>query len=118
MTKTNRRDRSPQDMPEVTLRDLLAPLFRHRRIVILTFCSVFALATLVAWTWAARYYVSTMQVVVEQDRSDPTITAGHDADVNNNRAITPDQVTSEVALLQGEDMLRSVVATCKLVEDT
>ena len=118
MTKTNRRDRSPQDMPEVTLRDLFAPLFRHRRIVILTFCSVFVLATLVAWAWAARYYVSTMQVVVEQDRSDPTITAGHDADVNNNRAITPDQVTSEVALLQGEDMLRSVVATCKLVEDT
>ena len=75
MNKSNRTNESGQDMPELTLRDMLAPLFRQRRIVIVSFCCVFAAATMVAWIWAARYYVSAMQVVVEQDRSDPAITS-------------------------------------------
>jgi len=116
MTTSNRRDRSGQEMPEVTLRDMLSPIFRHRRVVIISFCCVFAVAILVAWGWAARYYVSTMQVVVEQDRSDPAITTAQIANVNNNRAVTTDQVASEVALLQGDDMMRSIVSTCKLVD--
>jgi uncharacterized protein involved in exopolysaccharide biosynthesis len=117
MTRSNRSGKSGQEMPELTLRDLLAPLFRHRRIVIATFCCVFLAVIVVAWAWAARYYVSTMQVVVEQDRSDPAITSAQVANVNNNKPITMDQVTSEVSLLQGEDMLRKVVATCGLVDD-
>src|SRR6202453_5395126 len=67
MTKSNRRDGSGPEMPEMTLRDMLAPLFRHRRMVLISFCCVFLAAIVVAWAWAARYYVSTMQVVVEQD---------------------------------------------------
>jgi uncharacterized protein involved in exopolysaccharide biosynthesis len=55
---------------------------------------------------------------VEQDRSDPAITSAQVANVNNNKQITLDQVTSEAALLQGEDMLRSVVSSCELVEDS
>jgi uncharacterized protein involved in exopolysaccharide biosynthesis len=117
MTKSNRRNESGQEMPELTMRDILAPLFRHRRIVIASFCCVFVAATLVAWIWAARYYVSTMQVVVEQDRSDPAITSAQIANVTSNKPITTDQVTSEVTLLQGEDMLRKVVASCGLAED-
>jgi uncharacterized protein involved in exopolysaccharide biosynthesis len=117
MTKSNRGNKSEHEMPELTLRDMLAPLFRHRRMVVISFCCVFVAATLVAWAWAARYYVSTMQVVVAQDRSDPAITSAQIANINNNRAVTTDQVTSEVALLQGNDMLRTVVATCGLVDD-
>src|SRR5277367_3678366 len=116
--KNDRENQHDGGMPELTLRDALVPLFRHRRAAIITFCGVFALATLVAWAWAARYYQATMQVVVEQDRSDPAITAGQVAQVNNNKSITLDQVSSEVALLQGEDMLRSVVTTCQLAEDS
>jgi len=117
MTKSNRSSKSGQEMPELTLRDMLVPLFRHRRIVIATFCCIFLAVVVVAWVWAARYYVSTMQVVVEQDRSDPAITSAQVANVNNNKPITMDQVTSEVSLLQGEDMLRKVVASCGLVDD-
>jgi uncharacterized protein involved in exopolysaccharide biosynthesis len=116
MTKTNRRGGAGQEMPELTLRDMLAPLFRHRRAVILSFCCVFVAATLVAWVWAANYYVSTMQVVVEQDRSDPAITGAQVANVTNNKPITTDQVSSEVTLLQGEDMMRDVVASCGLAK--
>ena len=63
------------DMPQLTLRDMLIPLFRHRRVVIISFSSIFVLSTLAAWLWAAHYYKAAMQVVVEQDRSDPAITA-------------------------------------------
>jgi polysaccharide biosynthesis transport protein len=98
----------------LTLRDALTPLFRHKRMVILTFCSVFLASTLFAWLWAAHYYVAKMQVVVEQDRSDPAITTAQSAAVTSNRALTVDQISSEVALLQGQDMMRTVAATCGL----
>ena len=114
--KNEREKRAEGAMPEITLRDVTAPLFRHRKMLIISFCTVFVLATVVAWARAARYYQADMQVVVEQDRSDPAITAAQVANVNNNKPITLDQVTSEVALLQGEDMLRKVVSTCQLVE--
>lgn len=116
--KNVRGNRPDGAMPEITLRDALAPLFRHRRIMIISFVCVFVASTVFAWAWAARYYKASMQVVVEQDRSDPAVTTAQIAQVNNNKVVTLDQVTSEVALLQGEDMLRKVVATCQLVEDS
>jgi uncharacterized protein involved in exopolysaccharide biosynthesis len=112
--KKDRENPQEGSMPELTLRDVLSPLFRHRRLMIFSFLGVFAAATLVAWLWAARYYVATMQVVVEQDRSDPTVSTTQ-VNVNGNRPVTTDQVSSEVALLQGADMMRGIVADCGLV---
>jgi uncharacterized protein involved in exopolysaccharide biosynthesis len=100
-------------VPELTLRDMLTPLFRHRRVVIAVFCGVFLLAILFAWLWASNYYVASMQVVVEQDRSDPAVTSAPNA-VVANKPVTTDQINSEVALLQGNDMLRSVAGSCGL----
>jgi uncharacterized protein involved in exopolysaccharide biosynthesis len=117
MMKNNRQNRKENGSQEITLRDALAPLFRHRRAALITFCSVFVLATVLAWVWAARYYQASMQVVVEQDRSDPAITAAQVANINTSKAITMDQVASEVTLLQGTDMLSEVVNTCGLVKD-
>jgi uncharacterized protein involved in exopolysaccharide biosynthesis len=105
-----------EGLPELSLRDLVSPLFRHKRLVIGVFVGVFLLSITVAWQWAAHYYVSSMQIVVEQERSDPTITAGQNAAVQNNKMVTTDQITSEVALLQGLDMMRSVASTCGLAE--
>ena len=114
--KNNRESRNAGATSEMTLRDAFTPLFRHRKAAIITFCAVFALVIVVAWAWAARYYQADMQVVVEQDRSDPAITSAQVANVNNTKQVTLDQVTSEVTLLQGEDMLRSVVASCHLAD--
>src|SRR3984893_6364931 len=111
-----RRNNFDDDMPQLTLRDLLIPLFRHRRVVIVSFSSIFVLSTLAAWLWAAHYYKAAMQVVVEQDRSDPAITAAQSGVVYNNKLVTTDQVTSEVALIQGVDMLRAVVVACGLAD--
>jgi uncharacterized protein involved in exopolysaccharide biosynthesis len=103
---------------QLTVRDMVAPLFRKRRVVLLTFFFIFALAILVAWGWASDYYASTMQVVVGRERSDPTVTSLQGSDASNSKVVTTDEVASEVALLQGRDMLQEVVQTCNLIEPT
>jgi succinoglycan biosynthesis transport protein ExoP len=113
------KTKQPRDegFPQVTLRDMLAPLFRHRRLVLATFCAASVCAILFTWLWASRYYVAKMQVLVEQDRSDPSITTEQSAAMTNNKMLSTDQISSEVALLQGQDMLRSAAATCRLDAD-
>lgn len=101
-----------------TLRDWLAVGFRRRRLVLLSFLGVFLGATLFAWLWAANYFESSMQVLVQQDRSDPAITSVQNAAILTNTLVTPDQINSEVALLQGGDMLSSIVTTCGLEQDS
>jgi uncharacterized protein involved in exopolysaccharide biosynthesis len=102
----------------LTLRDMIGPLFRNWRAVILTFCVILGIAIAVAWRWADNYYVASMQVVVSRERSDPTVTGQQNAAlVENGTAVTADEVASEIALLQGRDMLRQVVQTCKLAKE-
>jgi uncharacterized protein involved in exopolysaccharide biosynthesis len=108
--------RSEESMPSFTMRDLLAPVFRHRKQVLAAFSAVFVLCLLVAWIWAAQYYVSRMQVVVQQSRTDPAISAGQSAAITSYKPVTTDEVSSEVALLQGPDMLRQITDTCGLGE--
>jgi len=99
----------------LTVRDMLAPLFRKQQFVLATFLALFAVAILVAWR-GANYYASAMQVVVKRERSEPTVTPQQVSMQATSRDITTDDVASEVALLQGRDMLREVVQTCKLAE--
>ncbi len=98
-----------------TLRDWLAVVFRRRAIMLTVFLGVFLGAILVAWFWAAKYYEVSMQILVQENRSDPTITPSPNAAVGSGAPVTPDQITSEIALLQGRDMLRSVASSCNLV---
>jgi len=111
------RNASDDTFPKVTLRDMVAPLFRHRRLVLATFGAVLVCVILFAWLWDARYYAAKMQVLVEQDRSDPSITTAQSAAMTNSKALTADQISSEVALLQGPSMMRAVVAACGLGSD-
>src|SRR6185312_8272849 len=101
---------------KITLRDALSPLRRRWRITVVGFLTMFALVNIIAWSWAANYYKAHMQVVVEQSRVDPVVTAGQDSSIIGGRQITTDQVSSEVALIQGTDILQTAAQTCGLVE--
>ena len=103
------------DSRQLTVRDMLAPLFRKKQVVLVTFLAILAGAILLAWT-GASHYASTMQIVLERERSEPTVTPQQVSMQATNNIVTTDDVASEVALLQGEDMLREVVQTCKLDE--
>jgi len=109
--------RSGQEQRHLTMRDMLAPLFRKRHAVLIAFTLVFALAVLLAFTWAQDYYVSTMQVAVGRGRAEPTVSSIQ-AGETTTKAVTTDDVASEVALLQGRDILQQVVQSCSLVNAT
>jgi uncharacterized protein involved in exopolysaccharide biosynthesis len=105
------------EIRQLTLRDMLGPLFRNWRVVIVTFCLILVLAIWAAWGWANHYYVATMQVVVERERSEPAVSGQQENFVvGNEPVITTEEVASEIALLQGRDMLQEVARTCKLVK--
>jgi uncharacterized protein involved in exopolysaccharide biosynthesis len=114
MSKTGLNAKLDEDSRPRSLRDILLPVFRHKRLVVTVFCLVFAFSLFVVWFWVSRYYVSEMQVVVDQGRSDPAITSAQNAAVMDHKGVSPDQISSEVALLKGQDMLRKVVETCGL----
>jgi len=103
---------------QLTWRDMLSPLFRKRRVVVATFCLIFGIALFTAWGWANHYYVAAMQVVVARERTDPTVTGQQNAVAGNNTTVTADEVASEIALLQGRDMLKQVAETCGLTKET
>lgn len=116
MNKANPPKRIEESLPEFTLRDIVSPIFRHKGLVLTVFGFVFLLSIVFSWLWVANYYATTVQILVQQDRSDPAVTTGQNAAVQTGKEITTDQITSEMALLQGRDILRSVVATCGLAE--
>ena len=117
MDKVSTKKSIPDEMPVLTLRDMVSPLFRKKRVVLLSFLAIFSAATLVAWGWANNHYVSTMQVVVGRERSEPTVSPQASAALQEtNKTVTTDDVASEVALLQGQDMYREVAQSCKLTE--
>ena len=102
-------------LPKWTLRDGLTPLFRHKGRVLTVFTLVLGVSIYLVWAVVAHYYVSSMQIVVQQHRSDPSISAGQTgAIMNTSRGVSPDQISSEMAILKGDDMLRSVAETCDL----
>ena len=57
-----------------TLRDVLAPMFRHRRAFAYTFFGVM-LGTLVAAFILNNTHKATMEILVNEQRLDPTVTS-------------------------------------------
>jgi uncharacterized protein involved in exopolysaccharide biosynthesis len=117
MSTSNSKKSFDDALPIPTLRDILSPVFRHRRLVLGSFCALLACTILFAWRWASHYYVARMQVVVEPTRSDPAITSAQNTSVPSSKSISIDQISSEIALLRGQDMFRTIVVTCDLVPD-
>jgi uncharacterized protein involved in exopolysaccharide biosynthesis len=64
----------------------------------------------------SRYYRAEMQILVEQNRVDPAVSAEQNA-LTFNKPVTIDQVTSETELLLGSDMMRKVVDKCGLANN-
>src|SRR5271154_4635566 len=118
MSAPNSKKNFDDPLAVPTMRDVLSPLFRHRRLVIGTFCALFACSILFAWRWASHYYVAKMQIVVEPTRSDPAITSAQFSSVASSKSISTDQISSEIALLRGLDMYREIVVTCGMVSNT
>jgi len=98
------------DALDISLRDLVAPLFRRRRIVLISFAVTFA-AMVVFALLRGPSYSSGMAILVNRERLDPLVSTEQTTPVvtTNNNAVTQEEINSEAELLRSHDVLREVV---------
>jgi uncharacterized protein involved in exopolysaccharide biosynthesis len=96
-----------------TARDVLAVVFRQRRVMLIAFALVIVGAA-VSGLWVPKYETH-MKILVRRQRSDEILTASSNAPSPlYNDQVSEQEINSEVELLQNEDLLRQVVMTTGL----
>ena len=98
------------------MRDLLAVMFRQRRVVLISFAAIFISALL--YGWLAPSYQAEMKVLVRKGRVDPMVTPTPTPSPQFERGeVSEEELNSEVALLRDEDVLRAVVKATGLADE-
>lgn len=99
----------------VTLRDVVRPVFRHRRLALLIFFGIF-FGAILAILLLPRKYEAEMKLLVNRDRVDAVVTPNADspAGAQPTAAISEEDINSEVELLKSRDLLEKVVLACGL----
>jgi uncharacterized protein involved in exopolysaccharide biosynthesis len=98
-----------------TLRDIATPLFRHPKLVLLTFLSL-VLGTFLGILLPPKQYEAKMKILVKRERVDAAVSPGRDAVMSTPGDITEEELNSEVELLRSRDLLEKVVISCNLQE--
>ena len=96
-----------------TIRDFLAIVFRHRKLMALSFVGILLGATLVALLQPSRYQAQ-MKILVKSERIDPVVTPQASTISPVAAAVTEEELNSEVELLKSQDLLEKVVLACGL----
>lgn len=93
----------------ISLRDLVAPLFRHKRVLIATFLIAF-IAVLLAGVLVPPQFTSHMAILVNRERLDPLVTTGTAAQtITVGSPVSEEEINSEAELLKSRDVLEQVV---------
>lgn len=98
-----------------TLRDVLAIVFRHRRLIALSFLGIFSGAILTA-VLQRDTYEAGMEILVKRDRVDPIVTPEAVAAPRPTTEVSEEELNSEVELLKSRELLEKVVIECKLTD--
>lgn len=105
--------RKPVPAISPTMRDLLAVLFRQRRLALFSFMATF-LAVL-GYGLLAPSYQAHMNVLVRRGRVDPLVTpAPTPSPMFQRDEITDEELNSQVELLRDDEILRTVVQATAL----
>jgi polysaccharide biosynthesis protein PslE len=98
----------------ISLRDLAAPLFRRRQIMIATFLIALVVGVVAALMNPSQY-TSRMEILVNHERLDPIVTSQATTQmVSDNTLVSEAEINSEAELLKSSDVLRRVVEVNKL----
>lgn len=109
---STRSDRTP----EVSLRDVLSPLFRRRRLFVLSLCGIL-LGTILAAVVLPSQYEAQMEILVKRERVDPVVTTEATTQMTQVApAVTEEEINSEVEILKSRDLLEKVVLANGLQE--
>jgi uncharacterized protein involved in exopolysaccharide biosynthesis len=97
------------------MRDLLAVVFRQRRLATITFA--LALAVVIAYRLIAPCYQSEMKVLLRRGRVDPVVAPTPSQAELIRQGVTEEEVNSEAELLHDDQILRTVVQRAGLVSE-
>lgn len=97
----------------LTLRDIVAPVFRHRRLVILSFTGIL-LGAAIGGLSLPKQYKAQMRMLVRFERADPLVTSDRNALLPLRPDVSEEELNSEVELLKSRDLLEKVVLACGL----
>jgi len=105
--------RREENAPQPTLRDVVALLFRQRRLIVITFVIVFA--GIVLYGVVSPTYTAEMKVLVRRGRIDPMAGPNPSQTPQVERDdVTQEDLNSEADLLQDQDLLSEVVRRTEL----
>lgn len=110
MNKTEGIHGTRNTVETLSLRDIVVPLFRQKRLFGIVFVCVLLTSTVVGFFAFYKKYESHMAVIVNHERIDPVVTTNGTAQtINNDNSINDEEVNSEVELLKSRDVLEQVV---------
>lgn len=93
----------------ISLRDLVAPLFRRKKVLIATFLIAF-IGVALAGLLLPPQFTSHMEILVNRERLDPLVTAGTTTQmIAVGNPVSEDEINSEAELLKSRDVLEKVV---------
>jgi uncharacterized protein involved in exopolysaccharide biosynthesis len=99
-----------------SLRDMVAPIFRRRRLALLWFSGI-VLGTILAAFFLANYYQVDFEILVERERQDPLVTTEQTNQPSQPASeVTPEEINSEIEILESGDLLQKVVLANGLQE--
>jgi len=94
---------------DISLRDMVTPLFRRRRILVVTFFAWLA-GVLLLGALLGSSYTSKMSILVNRERLEPLVTPESTSQMQiPSTPITEEEINSEVELLSSRDVLEKVV---------
>ena len=102
-------------VPSPTLRDLLAVVFRQRRLALTSFVGIFL--AIVLYGLIAPPYQSEMKVLVRRGRVDPVVTSTPSQAEFERESVSEEELNSEVELLHDNEILRTVVRHAGLISE-
>jgi uncharacterized protein involved in exopolysaccharide biosynthesis len=109
MPKTNTRHSINEEAEDFSLRELAAPLFRRKKLLIITLLVVFAGITPIGLLLFYKFR-SQMAILVNRERVDSLVTAGaSNQTITQPVAVAEEEINSEAELLVSQDILEKVV---------
>jgi len=94
---------------DVSLRDLVAPIFRRKKLMLGTFLGIFTAIILITLIDGPSYS-SQMAILVNRERLDPLVSTEQMTPmVSADNAVTQEEINSEAELLLSHDVLKEVV---------
>lgn len=107
-------DQSNATRPQLfTLRDVAAVGFRHKGILTLCFGGML-LGTLLTVLFMPAEYKAQTNILVKRERVDPVVSPEQTTQLQIRDEISEEELNSEIALIESDDVLRQTVISCGL----